>query len=226
MRVWITRTQPGAGRTAARLEAVGLDVLISPVLEVRSRPASTDLTGFDALAFTSPNAVERFAALSRDRARPAFAVGHATTEALTLNGFSRVLTGDGDVGALARLIAERRPGRVLHLAAVEQARDLAALGAGDGVHIEVRPIYETVVVRPDAALAAEDLVAVTVHSARAARAVLEQASTRLAGLHVLALSQACAAPFAKVRVKSLEVAPFPDDASLVRLARDTLPKAP
>lgn len=225
MRVWITRTQPGAGRTAARLQAVGLSSLLSPVLEVRSRPASPDLAGFEGLVFTSPNAVERFSSLNRTRSLPAFAVGHATAEALTLHGFDYVITGGGDVEALSRLIVERRPGRLLHLAALEQARDLAELCAPAGVEIEVLPIYETVVVSPDAALAADDLIAVTVHSARAARAVVDQAASRLHGLHVVALSPACAAPFRPLRVKSLAVAPFPEDASLVRLVHDTLSKA-
>ena len=225
MKVWITRTQPGAARTAARLAAAGIDSLIDPVLAVRPLPASASLSGFDALAFTSPNAVEAFAALSKDRAAPAYAVGEATAEALGGIGFVDIQTADGDVQALARLLGERRPKRVLHLAPAIPAADLAALTARFGIEVVVRPIYQTVPITPTTALDAADLDAVMVHSARAGAVLAEQARSRLGDLVVLALSPACAAPFADVAVKSVEVAPFPDDASLVRLTHDTLSKA-
>ncbi|MBN8552067.1 MAG: uroporphyrinogen-III synthase [Caulobacterales bacterium] len=226
MRTWITRTQPGAGRTAARLAAVGLDSLVEPVLEVRALPASADVTGFEGLIFTSPNAVARFAALSSERALAVFAVGEATAEALSDAGFTDIRTAGGDVQALAHLLAARPARRLLHLAPRQPAADLAALLEPTGIEVVVRPIYETVPVLVTTALSAPDLMAVLVHSARAARTVVEQARSRLPGLHVLALSQACADPFQGVAVKSLTVAPFPDDASLVRLAHETLPKAP
>jgi uroporphyrinogen-III synthase len=226
MRVWITRTQPGAGRTAARLEAVGLAPLIDPVLEVRPLPASTEVSGFDGLVFTSPNAVAGFTRISSDRTRPAFAVGAATAAALSDAGFTDIHTAGGDVQALAGLLASRPERRFLHLAPAQPVADLAALMAPAGIEVVVRPIYETVPVTPATALAAADLSAVLVHSARAAGVLIDQARARLAHLHVLALSQACADPFQGVAVKSLSVAPFPDDASLVRLVRDTLPKAP
>ena len=57
MKVWITRTWPGADRTAARLKALGIDSLIDPVLAVRSLNVEVDLERVDALAFTSPNGV-------------------------------------------------------------------------------------------------------------------------------------------------------------------------
>lgn len=226
MKVWITRTQPGAGRTAARLQSVGLIPLIDPVLEVRPLDASADTSGFDGLVFTSPNAVAGFARIGSERSLPALAVGEATAEALSDAGFSDIHTAGGDIGALAALLATRPERRLLHLAPARPVADLAAVMAPTGIEVVVRPIYETVPILPTVARAATDLAAVLVHSARAAGVLAEQAGNRLPHLHVLALSQACADPFDGVPVKSLAVAPFPDDASLVRLARDTLPKAP
>lgn len=225
MRVWITRTEPGASRTAQRLAAAGIDGLIDPVLEVRHLPARLDLAGFDALVFTSPNAVGAFAALCDERSNTTFAVGEATAEGLAGIGFSDIRTAEGDVQALARRLGEQAPGRVLHLAPALPTADLAALAAPFGVEVVAVPIYETIPATPTIALNVDGLDAVMVHSARAGAVLAERAASRLKELIVLALSPACAAPFADMGVKSIEVAPFPDDASLVRLAHDTLSKA-
>lgn len=225
MKVWITRTQPGAARTAARLSAAGIENLIDPVLRVRPLAATTDLSGFDALAFTSPNAVDAFAVLSAERSHRVYAVGEATAAALSSIGFRLIETADGEIQALARLLGDHRPGRVLHLGPKIPAADLVLLTAPLEVEVVVRPIYETVPLRPETALRTEHLDAVMVHSARAGAIVAEQAGERLRDLIVLALSEACAAPFADGPAKSVRVAPFPDDASLVRLTVDTLSKA-
>jgi uroporphyrinogen-III synthase len=222
MRVWITRTRPGADQTAARLAALGIDSLIDPVLEVRALDVRVETSGFDALAFTSPNGVAVFAAKSADRGLPVFAVGEATAMALRQAGFSGVEAAEGDLTSLARLLTERRPGRILALGPTEPAGDLAAMTAGAAV--EVLSIYETTARRPADALAAGDLAAVMVHSVKGARAVA-MAGRGLRTLHVLALSEACAAPLRDLPVKSIAAAPFPDDASLARLAADILSDA-
>ena len=223
MKVWITRTRPGADRTAARLSALGIESLIDPVLEVRRLDVSIDLDGVDALAFTSPNGVAAFEGLSQGRSLPVFAVGEATADALRRIGFGQIEIAGGDLGALANLLAARRPGRVLALGPTEPAGDLAAL-AGD-VPIKVRAIYETVPREARAAVADEALQAVMVHSAKAARALAAYGHV-LSGLSVVALSEACADPLSRLAVKSIAVAPFPDDASLVRLTADVLSEAP
>ena len=223
MKVWITRTRPGAERTAERLGALGIESLIDPVLEVRRLDVSIDLDGVDALAFTSPNGVAAFEGLSQGRSLPVFAVGEATADALRRIGFRRVEIAGGDLGALADLLAARRPGRVLALGPTEPAGDLAALATG--VPIEVRAIYETVPRVAHAAVADDALRAVLVHSAKAARALAAYGDI-LSGLSVIALSEACAQPLRGATLKSIAVAPFPDDTSLVRLTADVLSEAP
>ncbi|WP_284222549.1 uroporphyrinogen-III synthase, partial [Brevundimonas denitrificans] len=81
-RVWVTRAEPGASRTADRLTARGFDPVIAPLLAIRPIPqAPPDLTGIAALAFTSANGVAAFGALTPDRTRPVFTVGDATAQA-------------------------------------------------------------------------------------------------------------------------------------------------
>jgi hypothetical protein len=105
-RVWITRAQPGASRTAARLRDMGFTPLIQPLLAVETlSPPVPDLDRFAALAFTSRNGVAAFAALTSRRDRPVFAVGDATAQAAREAGFVAVRSASGDLTALARRIA-------------------------------------------------------------------------------------------------------------------------
>jgi len=103
--IWITRARPGAEVTARRVEALGFTALVDPLLEIRFLEPTVDLAGIAALAFTSANGVEAFARLSAARDLPVFAVGEATARAARSMGFAEPVSADGDVEALAALIA-------------------------------------------------------------------------------------------------------------------------
>ena len=222
MTIWVTRTQPGADETARRLADLGLEALVDPVLEVRALDAEIDLESADALVFTSPNGVRVFAEASGRRDLPVFAVGEATAAALAQAGFRDVRSADVDVNALARLLIEARPGRALHLGPRRPAGELVGLAAAGGVPVVSLPIYETVEMEPARALAAGDLTHVLIHSGRAAEAVARFIPPeRLAGLFVLAISEAAAAPL-EGRVAAIACAPFPDEPSLLKLCAATL----
>lgn len=221
MKVWVIRTRPGADETAARLRGLGLEPVVDPVLEPRALDADLDTEGFDALAFTSPNGVRCFADRSDARALTAYAVGDATAEALRAAGFAQVVSAGGDVSALAATLIADQPGRVLHLGPTRPAGDLPALAAAGGVEVVARPIYETVEREPDAALAARP-DAVLIHSPRAAEIVARLTpSDVLADLRAFAISEAAAAPL-KGHVRALSWAPFPDEASLLKLCAQSL----
>ena len=104
-RVLVTRSQPGASETAARLKAMGYRPIAEPVFTVERLKA--ELPEFDALAFTSLNGVRVFAELSPRRDGPVFCVGARTAEEARKEGFSDVVSADGDVAALAKLILDR-----------------------------------------------------------------------------------------------------------------------
>ena len=115
MKVWVTRTEPGASRTARRLKALGHEPLVEPVLEVHPLPAAIDLGGVGALAFTSGNGLHAFAKLNPDRGLPVFTVGEATAKAAREAGFGSVMSAGGDVQALAMLIVIAGfPGAFVH----------------------------------------------------------------------------------------------------------------
>lgn len=222
MKVWVTRAQPGAARTAARLTALGHDPLVAPLLAVRPLPgADLALDGVAALAFTSANGVSRFAGTQpAGRDLPVFAVGDATAEAARAAGFAQVRSAAGDVGALAALLARERPGGpVLHPGAREPAGDLPGALHAAGVSVRAVAVYETTALdlAPDAAEAWPSLEVVLLHSPRAACAFLQAAQGRSTGdLLAACLSEAVAAPL-RGCVARVRTAAEPREAALLAL---------
>lgn len=226
-RIWVTRASPGAEATAARLRAMGLVPLVDPLLEVRDLSPVLDLTGVAALAFTSVNGVAAFARLEADRTRPAFAVGDRTARAAHEAGFANVASADGDVEALAALIAGqagRLDGAVLHPSALEPAGDLVSPLVAAGLSARRIAVYETLDRDPAPTTLAEldDLEAVLLHSPRAARKLAEILGQRPApGLRALCLSAAVAQPLEALvqagALVSVAFAPHPSETALLNL---------
>jgi uroporphyrinogen-III synthase len=233
LRLWVTRAEPAASRTAERLRAAGHAPLVAPVLAIRELPAGdveAALEGVAALAFTSAQGVESFAARTPARDLPVFAVGDATAEAARARGWRRVRSADGDGAALARLIAGEVEGGgcVLSPGARRRAFDLEAALRGAGVRVRDLPVYETQplpTLPPEAAAALEARAvdAVLLHSPAAARALgarLADAPRLAAGLAdrpVFALSAACAEALPAGLGGARRVAPAPREADLLAL---------
>lgn len=224
LKIWITRAQPGADATAARVHALGHATLVAPLLAVEMlENAEVDLRDVGALAFTSANGLRAFTRLNADRSLRVFAVGAATALAARQAGFKQVLSADGDVAALARGIASRRAeiaGVVLHPGAAELAGDLA--GALERARIEVRALtlYDTLPTRLEP-FQVEELAHVDValvHSAKGAQALAAVlASHPQPHLRVLGLSKAAMEPLAEAHVAEQTFAPFPLEAALLNL---------
>ncbi len=85
MRVWVTRSQPGAERQAAALRRCGFDVVVRPVLEIEPLPAAAPAP-FDKVIFLSEHAV-RYGLEKLDLGQAqVFAVGRRTAEVLERAG--------------------------------------------------------------------------------------------------------------------------------------------
>jgi len=225
--VWITRARPGALATARRVEALGYPVVIDPLLQIVPLDSPVDLGGIAALAFTSVNGVEAFAALTPVRDLPVFAVGDRTARAAQAAGFARAHSADGDVTDLADLIARHRPGRVLCPGAQEPAADLPALLASQGAEGRALAVYRSCDrdPAPETLARLADLSAVLLHSPRAALNLAHLLDREAAPqLRALCLSAAVAAPLAPLaasgRLGSVTFAPRPRESDLLDLLAD------
>ncbi len=212
-RVWITRAEPGASRTAERLRALGFEPIVRPLLAIRHLSPALDLDGIDAIAFTSRNGVAAFAALAPERDWPTFAVGDATAQAARDAGFASVTSAKGDVEALSRLICDTHPSgaTILHVAASVTAGGLAS-AVGSDIAVRTIVAYEAI----ETGVAAPDpFDAVLVHSPRAASALASALAPDLAKRCVaVVISQAAAAPLTCLNFGDVRIADRPNDASL------------
>ena len=161
MKVWITRTEPGASRTASGVRAMGLEAVVAPLLApeaVEADPPAAD----EALIFTSPNGV-RFYGGPTDRT--AWCVGEATAEAARAAGFADVRTGPGDVEGLIALLHDELDSPAVHWGGAHVRGDLAGDLAALGHTVRRTTAYRA---RAVAACPAVDADIVLFHSPRAA----------------------------------------------------------
>jgi len=165
VRVLITRPRPAATALAAQLTALGHEALVEPLLTIIEEPdarprLSHALDGVQAVLFTSTNGVASFAAASERRDLRVFAVGDGTAAAARHAGFAETESAQGDVEALATLVAARLDpckGALLHASGHAVAGDLAGRLARLGFAVRSVPLYHAIAA---GALSAPTLAAV------------------------------------------------------------------
>lgn len=216
MKLVILRPQPGAGETAARARALGLEPVVAPLFTVRPLAwAPPDPAGFDAAMLTSASAARQASdGLTPFKSLPCYAVGEATAAAAEEAGFADIRVGADDGAALLLMMAEDGVRRAFHAC----GEDHLALGH-PGIAIERVAVYaaEAAEALPGEARAAlgEGAVAL-LHSPRAARLFAALAGAR-GGIPIAAIS-ARTARAAGEGWRSVAVAPRPRDQALLELA--------
>jgi len=105
-RVWVTRSQPGAGRQAAALEAAGYEVLIAPVIEIEPCDAVQPASGFQHVIFLSEHAVVHGGTLDYCKGAVVWAVGMRTAETLAPRGIEARVPDEASSEGLLRGIGE------------------------------------------------------------------------------------------------------------------------
>jgi uroporphyrinogen III methyltransferase/synthase len=141
MRIVVTRAEAQADELAARLEALGHDVVRCPL--IRTEPLGDepiDASAYDWLVVTSPNGAREVARRLAAPARRLAAIGPGTADALRGHGLHvdlvpRVHTQEG-------LRDELSPGRLLLVAAEGARRDVLAA--------DFLALYRTVELHPPA----------------------------------------------------------------------------
>ncbi len=224
MRLWVTRTQPGADRLAARLKALGHSVLIDPLTSISPLSFDANLDGITALAFTSGHGVARFAVTTPRRDLPVWAVGEETARAARDAGFENVAASDGSGAHLARDMADQS-GRVLWVRGRRAAFDLDKALAAQGVPVEVAIAYEVTPRMAETgyrALAAGMLDGVVLQSIGAADALFDELTdrggiARLDAVDAFVPSARIASALTEVIFRAVHIAEGPDEDALVSL---------
>lgn len=223
----VTRPEPEAGRTTARLAGLGVPALAAPMLTARALGHPPPPPGdFAALALTSANAVRFLVGHPGWEGAsdlPVYAVGDRTAEMARASGFARVESASGDLTALAALLRRARPeGTVLHAAGKHPSGDLAALLEEDGIAVRTHAVYEMEPAETFPAPALARLEAGTIggallYSRRTALVFAALLPERFRkGLACLCISPACAGPL--TGFGRLEIAAAPTGAAMESLA--------
>ncbi|TPM30102.1 uroporphyrinogen-III synthase [Mesorhizobium sp. B2-3-4] len=234
LRVLVTRPEPGASRTARRLEDAGYEPLLLPLTATIALPVDAGLIGGDAVvvAVTSANALrhaskETIAALAD---LPCHAVGARTAEAARKTGFASVVDGPGDAGSLADGLAAAFPGKGIdYLCGRVRFPLFEQRLEASGVRVQAVETYDTVTVGYQdeailARLSGRPVDAVLLYSATAAAAMRALiGKPALSGIfertRFFALSARIAAAFGDAAGKAIHSAARPDEEALLALLR-------
>lgn len=234
MRLLVTRPQPEADETAARLVERGHEVMIGPVLHFTALPAPPPIADTPAaLVFTSRNAVRAVTLWPQKdawRGVPAFVVGAATARAAREAGFSDVRPGNGDGVALALLIVVSLnidAGRVVYPAAEDRAPALEQRLRSAGYTVDVTVAYRMdaeTSLPPEvaAALRGGAIDGILFYSGRTAatfRRLVKQAGLlpSLAGIRAFVMSESVAAPLAGLALQEVAIAARPSEGGILSL---------
>jgi uroporphyrinogen-III synthase len=154
-RVLVTRPEPGASQTAARLEALGFAVFKLPLQETVRVPVApgVGLRDVTAVALPSASAVRHAPRdlLLKWSGLPCFAVGEATAQAAREAGFTRVVVAGGDAESLAAMIVANPPaGAVSYLCGKVRRSVFERRLAVAGIPVIVVETYDTLALDVDA----------------------------------------------------------------------------
>ena len=226
--VLVTRPEPGASETAARLRALGRTPLVAPMLTIRPRPLRLAGRPPQAVLVTSGNAL---AALPQSlHARPLLAVGDATAARARAAGFANVHSAGRDATALAALAGRLcRPegGALLLACGAGQGGALATALRARGFRVQRRVAYaaepaDALADDAVAALRAGDVAAALFFSAETARVFVNRLAALLpvavaGSVTALALSPVVARALGPLPWRAIRVASHPNQDELLTL---------
>jgi uroporphyrinogen-III synthase len=225
--ILITRPEPGASVTAARLRQAGLHPVVAPFLTIRAHaarlpPADT----LQAVLIASSNAIDRLP--PGYRALPLLTVGDATATRASEAGFATVQSAGGDAADLAALAAARldpAAGALLLAVGQGQSTALTADLRRRGFRVQRRVVYTAASVArfPTAAHAAigNGLRAAMFFSTETAEAFAQLLPARLApalsGTDALTIGAAAAAAVRHLPWRAVRVAVSPTQDGVLAL---------
>ena len=224
--VIVTRTQPGAAETGARVEALGATPLIAPALEIRFFPLQEDWAPQpdESLIFTSANGVHAYEAAGWSNDHRVVAVGPATTNAAKVAGFSDILNADGNSDDVVELISSSfraSDTRWVHYSNDAAAGQIVERLSVYGFNIRFVPLYGTIAVPWEAVqpvLSESRAGILLIHSTKAAEAVqgwIGNGRIGPSGFHLVAVSERASAPLAGLGWRSVVNAVRPNENKLM-----------
>lgn len=229
MKILVTRPEPEASATKARLADLGFEAVIAPVIEVSATHQLAPRGAYHAALVTSANAVR----LMEPRLRrellntPIYCVGEKTAEAARSQNFHDIRIAEGDGKSLAGLVRKNFPhgGHLLYLAGTPRKTLLEDELKAAGLDILAVDLYraDPIADWPNASKRAVQQVEVSLHYSRAsAEAFLALIARdpyleKLRQIRHLCLSTDVAIPLRGEGLQNVEIAQKPSESALFEL---------
>ena len=136
MHILLTRPLEDCSEMILKLKNLGHQISHLPLLKVEAvQYEKINLTDFNAIIFTSANAIKHLNSKDFDKDIPCFCVGNATEKKARSIGFQNVFTADGNVSNLKEIILQNfnsSDGKLLYVSGELVSNELitsAGLGA-------------------------------------------------------------------------------------------------
>ncbi|MFC5384890.1 uroporphyrinogen-III synthase [Aquamicrobium segne] len=230
IRVLVTRPEPEAGQTAARLAGLGFAPIMLPLSRIcalkidapaLARQQGVAVTSINALRHAAPELIESLVHL------PCYAVGARTAQAARQAGFFHVEEGQGDAITLAERIIAASSGKLVYLCGKVRFTGFEERLAASGVQIKALETYDTVMLdytdeSIHACLGGQPVGAIMLYSAQAAlamRALLQRENLQILfeKAQVLTLSKRIAEALGAEFMKRVNIARQPSQDALLAL---------
>jgi uroporphyrinogen-III synthase len=142
-RILVTRPEPGASRTAARLAAGGFEPVVLPLTRIAPLEFTLPEGPFDAVIVTSAQALKAVRP-GHMLHLPIYAVGDTTAESAESAGFGQIITADGSVESIAALVKKRAEpaARLLYLCGRVRRPELETALGDAGFHLTAVETYD------------------------------------------------------------------------------------
>ena len=180
MRIAVTRPEEDAGALRAKLEAMGHEVVMAPLLNIAPREGvAIPKRDWQAIAVTSANGIRALPGGHGLTSIRTLTVGPQSLKAATAAGFAAEAHG-GDVDGLAAFVRgalDPGHGPILYLSGAETAGDLEGQLAAAGFDCHRAVLYDAVPARglglAETSLKRDEIDAVLLYSPRTARIWLQ-----------------------------------------------------
>ncbi|NOD48535.1 MULTISPECIES: uroporphyrinogen-III synthase [unclassified Ruegeria] len=211
----MTRPRAASKRFVAQLPTrtrSRVQVIYSPILEIRPLPAAVDTVGLQGVIFTSANAVNAAASMGVDRDLPAYCVGPATTGTAKGYGWQAEMAGTTAEELVGHLLKHRPQSPLLHLRGEHTRGNIAGRLTESGLTVREQPVYQQILLplTSEATQAANDDLPIIapLFSPRTARHFADIWSGS-APLWLAAISRATADPLYSLDYTHLKIAKAP-----------------
>ena len=234
--ILITRGQEDAIPLAENLERLGFRPIVDSLFKIKIKNnISLNLDGVQALLMTSANGVRAFAQGSSVRNLPTCAVGDATAQTAKEKGFRSILSAQGNVSDLFKLVSKSfspKAGTLLHTTGTRVAGDLGRQLEKYGFTYRREVLYEVTEKkgfskRTLKAFAEKKILYILLYSPRTAE--LFQKLARNSGIDknlgetwALCLSEAVAKEISGLSWKKIFVSELPNQQSLLNFLKLTI----